>query len=101
MPRYNETPNIQNETGQRIKSTWIYVAPPNSSDDVYIRITSPERLDNLANKFYRNQSDWSIIAAANGLGKGTFWVPSNTILRIPAINNINVTDYMKTINKSR
>jgi hypothetical protein len=101
MPRYNETPNIRDVDGQRIKSTWIYVAPPKTSSDIYIRIVAPDRLDRLANEFYTSQFDWPIIAAANGIGKGTLWVKSNTVLRIPNTDNINITDYIKSINKSR
>jgi hypothetical protein len=31
---------------------------------------------------------WWVIAAANGLGKGTFVVPTNTTLRIPTKQNV-------------
>ena len=43
-----------------------------------------ERLDTLAYTIYGDSSYWWVIAAANGLGKGTLIVPANTKLRIPA-----------------
>jgi nucleoid-associated protein YgaU len=66
------------------------------TSDLYIQVTSADRLDILASKLYGDQSLWYIIAAANGLGKGSLVVPPNTVLRIPSteqtisfINSIN------------
>lgn len=101
MPRYSETPIIKNSIGQRQRATWIYIAPPAANTDIYIRTTSPERLDRLANKFYKNQFNWPVIAAANGIGKGTLWVKSNTVLRIPYSQQIDISNYITSINKSR
>lgn len=99
MPRHSNTPIIRDTDRQRRLATWIYVAPPANSTDTYIRVTSPERLDRLADQFYGNQFDWPIIATANGIGKGTVWVKPNTVLRIPNTNNNN--DLVTNINESR
>jgi hypothetical protein len=59
------------------------------NNDTYIETITPERLDTLANQFYNDASLWWVIAAANGIGKGTIRVPIGMILRIP-----NITDVM-------
>jgi nucleoid-associated protein YgaU len=58
-----------------------------------------ERLDKLALTFYEDATLWWIIAAANGLGKGTLLIPGGVKLRIP--DRINIQDYVNTINASR
>jgi len=63
-------------------------------NDTYIETISPERLDTLANQFYNDASLWWVIAAANGIGKGTIRVPIGMILRIP-----NITDVMSFVTR--
>jgi len=88
MGRYS-TARVQLDNNETRKlSTIIVPAVPLSVEDVYIQTTSVERLDKLANIFYQDASLWWIIAAANGLGKGSYMVPTNTRLRIPASSNI-------------
>jgi len=84
MSRYIVTDIIKDESGKRRKATTIFPAIPASPNDTYIITTSIDRLDKLANTFYGDVSLWWVIAAANGLGKGTLIVPANTKLRIPA-----------------
>jgi hypothetical protein len=73
--------------------TYIISIPDTDSTELYIQVTSADRLDILASKLYGDQRLWYIIAAANGLGKGSLVVQSDTILRIPnrqlAEQNIN------------
>jgi len=73
--------------------TYIISIPDVDSTELYIQVTSSDRLDILASKLYGDQRLWYIIAAANGLGKGSLVVQSDTILRIPnrqlAEQNIN------------
>lgn len=64
------------------------------SNDTYIETITPERLDTLAYQFYNDVSLWWVIAAANGIGKGTIRVPIGTTLRIP-----NVTDVMTYVTR--
>ena len=98
MGRYETTTAIQNKFGKQIAKTTI-INTPSTNNDIYIRTTSIERLDILANTFYGDVSSWYIIAMANGLGKGTLWVPADTVLRIPQINNF--TDYITKLNNNR
>jgi nucleoid-associated protein YgaU len=84
MSRYIVTDTIKDELGKRRKATTIFPTIPATPNDTYIITTSIDRLDKLAHTFYNDQGLWWVIAAANGLGKGTLVVPENTKLRIPA-----------------
>ena len=84
MSRYSTTNIIKDENGKRRRSTTIFPTIPATANDTFIITTSTDRLDKLANVFYDDVSLWWVIAAANGLGKGTLVIPPNTKLRIPA-----------------
>jgi len=90
MNRYGGTQIIKQPiTENRRIETTIFSVPPVETTDIFIRTTGIERLDKLALEFYGDSTAWTIIAAANGIGKGTYVIPPNTKLRIPVINNIN------------
>lgn len=100
MNRYLTTSAIKNvTTDKRRLATTIFPVVPASASDIYIRTTSLERLDKLAHQFYGDVTAWPIIAAANGIGKGTLIIPPDTKLRIPVINNIQ--NYLTQINTNR
>ena len=84
MSRYSTTNIIKDLNGKRRRSTTIFPTIPATANDTFIVTTSADRLDKLANTFYGDVSLWWVIAAANGLGKGTLVVPGNTKMRIPA-----------------
>jgi len=84
MSRYTTTDIIKDEDGKQRKATTIFPTIPITLSDTFIITTSADRLDKLANIFYQDITLWWVIAAANGLGKGTLIVPGNTKLRIPA-----------------
>ena len=56
-------------------------------------------MDKLAYQFYGDSEKWWLIAIANGLGKGTIIIPSNTRLRIPPAEKIE--DLITNTNKNR
>lgn len=99
MSRYRNADRLRDETGKRRIETWIIRTPPADSSDLYIQVTSPDRLDILADKLYGDQSLWYVIAQANGLGKGSYRVPEGKILRIP--NQSGLQDYINNINQTR
>ena len=99
MSRYITTRQIKDSNGKRKASTTIISAPPVSDKDIYIQITTPERLDLLANKFYQDASLWWIIATSNGLGKGTLFTPEDVRLRIPPKEGIQ--DFIALVNQER
>ena len=99
MSRYSNAKTVRDSKGIRKATTVIQPSTPISTEDVFIRVLTPERLDLLAYKFYQDQTLWWVIAAANGLGKGSLYVPSNTRLRIPA--QINFDEYTRNVNETR
>ena len=99
MSRYGITKQLRTTNDKRRLETTIIQNLPVTNQDVFIQITAPERLDQLAYKFYGNADDWWIIATANGLGKGTLWTPKNIVIRIPKFGAI--TDYIQQKNIER
>jgi hypothetical protein len=99
MSRYATTKQIKDKNKSRKAETTIISTTPPTDSDIYINVTTPERLDLLANQFYNDATQWWIIAAANGLGKGTLFTPENIILRIPI--NENQQDYIAQLNSER
>jgi hypothetical protein len=84
MRRYKHSKVKRDNTGSRYRETTIYPGNiPRHEDDLYIYIRAGERLDNLADKYYKDSSLWWVIALANNIGKGTFFVPPGVRLRIP------------------
>jgi hypothetical protein len=90
MNRYQDIATIQDRNSRRRKASIIYPIPPLSDSDTYIRTSTVERLDILASKFYGDTTLWWVIAAANGLGKGSLYVPVDTVIRIPDSRSIQV-----------
>lgn len=99
MSRYATTKQIKDKNRSRKAETTIISTTPPTDSDIYINVTTPERLDLLANQFYNDATQWWIIAAANGLGKGTLFTPEDIILRIPI--NENQQDYIAQLNSER
>ena len=88
MSRYVTT-NILKKIGQQRKFESIIIPViPLSDSDTFIKTTTIERLDKLADTFYGDAKLWWVIACSNGLGKGTLIVPTNTTIRIPSTDNV-------------
>jgi len=99
MSRYATSRIIKDSNGKRRGNTTIIPAPNLSNQDIYIEITSPERLDLLANQFYGDATLWWILATTNGLGKGTLFTPEGITLRIPPAEAIQ--DLIELTNNER
>lgn len=86
MNRYKET---KQSMGRYHTSRLSY--PEVRSTDYYIFSREGDRLDSLAQSFYKDVRLWWVIANANNLGKGTMLVPEGLQLRIPfPIDNIDI-----------
>lgn len=81
--RYKNANIIKDKNGKRRLTTLIIPNIPLSDNDIYIKTTSVERLDKLANEIYGDSTLWWVIANANRLGKGSLYVPAQQRLRIP------------------
>lgn len=81
-----------NGTGSMYYTNNVYPDIPVTNGDYYVITTFGDRLDLLANSFYKDSSLWWIIAIANGLPGDSVFPPIGTQLRIPldirgALNN--------------
>jgi hypothetical protein len=99
MSRYSNTQTIKNADNQKtyMQST-LYPKISASNDDVYVISTSTDRLDLLASKYYGDPSMWWIIAVANNINDGTFYVDSGLQLRIPS-NTAKIMNDLRNLNK--
>ena len=71
-------------------STTVYSSIPKSDNDIYVITQMGDRLDLLAQQFYKDQSLWWIISIANDtLSQNSLFIPLGTQLRIPTdIQNV-------------
>ncbi len=99
MSRYQTSKQIKDKNGKRRITTTIISAVPETEQDTFIEISSADRLDKISNQFYGDPGMWWVIAAANGIGKGTLIVEENQIIRIPSIDSLQ--DFISNTNKER
>lgn len=83
------TKTEDNKSEKNTKRLESYIIPQLefSASDVYIYARRGDRLDNLAYRYYNDQSLWWVIAKANNIGKGTWSVEPGALLRIPSITS--------------
>lgn len=74
----------------------IYPNIPVSIDDIFVITTEGDRLDLLANTYYKNPEYWWIISMANNnITKGSLFPKPGTQLRIP----LNTTEVLRMFNE--
>lgn len=98
--RYKNIEVQRNEDRERVYKSTMYPEIKNSRNDIYIEAEVGDRLDKLAQQFYSDKSLWWIIAQANNLGKGSFYVEPGTRIRIPRNVSEVYTD-LERINERR
>ena len=67
MSRYIDTRIKRNKDLNRVYSYTLYPKIPIKNSDVFISPTYGDRLELLANKYYKDPTLWWIIAQANGI----------------------------------
>lgn len=85
LPRY--TSNLQESTtndGRRYYKTTITNTVPVDIFQYTITAQDGDRLDTLAARYYGDASKWWIIAKANNIVNGTFFISGGTQLIIPS-----------------
>ena len=83
MNRYGNTSDRKVE-GVSIKSSTVYNAPAESTEDIYLISTLGDRFDILAQEYYNDSSLWYVIASANpSLRRDTLLIEPGIQLRIP------------------
>ena len=96
MDRYKYSgEHVDPKNSNRIVNTTIYPKIPAASTDLYIISRDGDRIDTLANQYYKDISRWWIIATANNIGKGTMEIPTGIQLRIP----MDIPKYVSELEK--
>lgn len=86
------------DTGKKYYESTIYPKIKPTDNDLYIISEQGDRLDLLANKYYNDKNLWWIIAVANNINDGTFYVEAGRQLRIPS-NTTNILNDLSKINQ--
>tara|TARA_R110000744_G_scaffold76396_1_gene151375 strand:- start:445 stop:747 length:303 start_codon:yes stop_codon:yes gene_type:complete len=98
MNRYSNTEEYKTEDGQTYQGVTRYPEIPETENDIYVITTYGDRLDLLANQYYKDWRLYWIIAAANpSLPSDSLYPTLGVQIRIPgspedvinSFNNIN------------
>jgi hypothetical protein len=81
--RYNVKNIKRLDNGKKVLKTSIPKKIPKKDDDIYIITQETDRLDLLANEFYKDSSLWWIIAVANNINGVNIGLEAGLQLRIP------------------
>lgn len=98
--RYNNSNILKTNKGKRYYNTILYPLIKPDISDIYVITTAGDRLDILANDFYKDPTMWWIIASANNLRKDSIYIQPGTQLRIPT-NLVDFNIRFNNINKNR
>ena len=97
--RYSNTKVVvKSDTKKRYYESTIYPKIEPKDSDFYIISSAGDRLDLLANTYYKDPSMWWVIATANNLNDANFFVEAGTQLRIPA-DTSDILNNLYKINK--
>lgn len=89
-------PKKDSDTNISYFESTIYPKIKPNDLDLYIITDAGDRLDLLAKKYYNDPSMWWIIAVANNLNDGNFYVPVGVQMRIPG----NIQTILSNLEKS-
>lgn len=98
--RYNRTPIQIDENKNRYYTTTLYPEIPPNINDIYLLTEVGDRLDVLANTYYKDNSLWWIIARANPdkIRRDGLLLKPGLQIRIP--NNVeNILTQFANLNK--
>jgi hypothetical protein len=87
MRRYINSEILKTEEGSRFFASQYLPEFPESDRDIYIMTKASDRFDNLAFKYYGDQTLWWVIAKSNNLIMGHIIPGPNIHLRIPDPTN--------------
>jgi hypothetical protein len=82
--RYDNSIIFKTEQGKPYYESKRYPVIPLSESDIYIVTTEGDRLDLIANQYYRDSNLWWVIAFVNSnITKGSMFPAPGVQLRIP------------------
>lgn len=84
MGRYRDISIKKREDGVRRLKTPVYPELGNQRTAKVIRAREGDRLDSLAKRYYDDATLWWVIAQANNLGKGSYYIPAGMEVVIPS-----------------
>ena len=85
MNRYSNTGEYKTDEGKTYQKVTRYPEIPETDDDVYVVTTDGDRLDLLADQYYKDWTLYWIIAAANpSLPFSSIYPTLGVQIRIPA-----------------
>ncbi len=96
--RYIYTDTKFGKDKKRFMQTTIYPKVLSDDNDLYIITEQGDRLDILANTYYKNPSMWWVIATANNINDANFYIEPGIQLRIPA-NISKILNDLQKLNK--
>ena len=85
--------------GRVFYGTIIYPKIERRASDLYVESRVGDRLDLLANEFYRDVTLWWIIPQANNLGHGTLAIKGGLQLRIPMETGEIIEEFNRGLRK--
>lgn len=97
--RYINNNILKTNEGKRYLNSNLYPLISPKSSDIYIITGVGDRLDIIANDFYKNPLLWWVIAASNNIRKDSIFITPGTQLRIPTDLEFFNTQYSKINNK--
>lgn len=96
MDRYKNIDTLHSPEGIRYYKNVLFPQIPLSENDIYVITGEGDRLDLLADQFYKDTTLWWIISIANGeLNQGSMYLPVGMQIRIPQ----NISDIISRYNK--
>jgi len=90
--RYIYTDTKEGKDKKRFMQTTIYPKVLPDDNDLYIITEQGDRLDILANTYYKNPSMWWVIATANNINDANFYIEPGTQLRISVFSTFKTLD---------
>ncbi len=82
--RYDNSTTFKTQQGKPYYESKRYPVIPLSESDIYIVTTIGDRLDLIANQYYRDPNLWWVIAFVNSnVTRGSMFPAPGTQLRIP------------------
>jgi len=84
MRRYQDIPQERTIKGKRYYTNVFYPEIPLSENDIWVITSQGDRLDLLADQYYRDSTLYWIISTANeNLKQNSLFIPEGTQIRIP------------------
>jgi len=100
MNRYDFNKPIIKKDKKRIQGQTLYPPIIPKSSDLYIVVRDGQRLDTLANQYYKDAKLWWVIAQANNITGGTMFVKPGSQIRIP-MDLASINSALKQLNQER